>query len=146
MPQPKQAHVFQTYKLPSGNSTELTGLGTAIDNTEVKIGEPLDSNSREGEILVRGPSVVPREAMPATKNPEWLGTGDLGFLTDGVLFVTGRQKELIIKGGTNYHPSTIEEAALTALCSISSDQRQIPLCSIPCAQRHHRQRAGCTGS
>lgn len=70
----------------------------------------------EGEIVVRGPNVM-REYL---KNPtatqdsfagDWLRTGDLGRMdADGYLFVTGRLKELIIKGGENIAPREIDEA------------------------------------
>ncbi|WP_187430908.1 putative sulfoacetate--CoA ligase [Roseobacter fucihabitans] len=70
----------------------------------------------EGEIAVRGPNVM----AGYLKNPEatresfagaWLLTGDLGRKdVDGYLFVTGRLKELIIKGGENIAPREIDEA------------------------------------
>ena len=41
----------------------------------------------------------------------WLATGDLGYTVDGVLFVTGRRKEIIIKGGHNILPSAVEDVA-----------------------------------
>lgn len=70
----------------------------------------------EGEIVVRGPNVM----RGYFKNPaatadafsgDWFRTGDLGRLdVDGYLFVTGRLKELIIKGGENIAPREIDEA------------------------------------
>ncbi len=70
----------------------------------------------EGELAVRGPNVM-REYL---KNPQatrdtfagdWLRTGDLGRMDeDGYFFVTGRLKELIIKGGENIAPREIDEA------------------------------------
>lgn len=41
----------------------------------------------------------------------WLRTGDLGFVDAGRLFVTGRAKDLIIKGGRNYYPYDVERVA-----------------------------------
>ena len=41
---------------------------------------------------------------------EWLDTGDLGYLADGELYVTGRAKDIIIRGGHNIHPQELEEA------------------------------------
>ncbi|MFL6144134.1 MAG: AMP-binding protein [Labedaea sp.] len=43
----------------------------------------------------------------------WLNTGDLGFIMDGELFVTGREKDLIIIAGRNYQPQPFEIAAGT---------------------------------
>ncbi|TIC82067.1 AMP-binding protein [Crenobacter intestini] len=40
----------------------------------------------------------------------WLNTGDLGYLADGELFITGREKDIIIRGGHNIHPQELEEA------------------------------------
>lgn len=71
---------------------------------------------REGEICFRGPSVT----SGYYKNPEataasfaadgWLRTGDLGFLHEGQVYITGRCKDLIILNGRNHHPQTIEWA------------------------------------
>ena len=70
----------------------------------------------EGEIVVRGPNVMLEylknpDATAATFYGDWLRTGDLGRRdADGYLFVTGRLKELIIKGGENIAPREIDEA------------------------------------
>ena len=69
----------------------------------------------EGEIAVRGPNVMREylhnpEATAATFAGDWLRTGDLGRMdADGYVFVTGRLKELIIKGGENIAPREIDE-------------------------------------
>ena len=72
-----------------------------------------------GEIAIRGPNVMAGyyknpEATAATFTPDgWLRTGDLGHRdSDGFFFVTGRIKELIIKGGENIAPREIDEALL----------------------------------
>ncbi|RLJ41256.1 acyl-CoA synthetase (AMP-forming)/AMP-acid ligase II [Litoreibacter meonggei] len=70
----------------------------------------------EGEIAIRGPNVMLEylknpEATEATFHGDWLRTGDLGRKdAEGYLFVTGRLKELIIKGGENIAPREIDEA------------------------------------
>ena len=43
----------------------------------------------------------------------WLDTGDLGFVSDGALYVTGRKKEMIIVRGANYYPSDVEQLVAT---------------------------------
>ncbi len=72
-----------------------------------------------GEIMVRGPNVMkgyykdPEETARASTADGWLHTGDLGHMDeDGFVFVTGRIKELIIKGGENIAPREIDEALL----------------------------------
>jgi len=70
---------------------------------------------QEGEIAIRGPNVMVEylhnpEATEKTFAGEWLRTGDLGHVDkDGYVFVTGRLKELIIKGGENIAPREIDE-------------------------------------
>lgn len=72
-----------------------------------------------GEIVVRGANVMkcyyknPEETAKSLMPDGWLHTGDLGHLDeDGFVFVTGRLKELIIKGGENIAPREIDEALL----------------------------------
>jgi fatty-acyl-CoA synthase len=69
-----------------------------------------------GMLQIKGPGVSPAYVNPAhddaarTKDG-WLITGDLGRIdSDGYLFVTGRAKDVIIRGGHNIDPSLIEEA------------------------------------
>jgi len=76
------------------------------------VGEP-------GEIMIRGDNVMkgyyksPRQTAEAFDADGWLHTGDIGYLdADGFVFVTGRIKELIIKGGENIAPREIDEALL----------------------------------
>ncbi len=76
-------------------------------------------DGQTGEIVIRGPNVMrgyykSEEATRATFTTDgWLRTGDLGYRdSDGFFFVTGRIKELIIKGGENIAPREIDEALL----------------------------------
>lgn len=84
----------------------------APDGTPVATGEV-------GEIVVRGPNVMlgylhNPEATAATFRNGWLRTGDLARMDgDGYVFVTGRLKELIIKGGENIAPREVDEALYT---------------------------------
>ncbi len=70
----------------------------------------------EGRIQFSGPSA----SSGYFENPEdsarliddgWRNTGDLGYLAAGELYLTGREKDLIIRGGHNIHPMEIEQAA-----------------------------------
>ena len=70
-------------------------------------------------MLVRGSNVMrgyldqPEETAKTITNDGWLRTGDLGRMDkDGFVFVTGKVKELIIKGGENIAPREIDEALL----------------------------------
>ena len=94
--------------------------GKAVGN-QAKI---IDDDGREvpngtvGEIMIKGDNVMLEyykapEITAQTIEPDgWLHTGDLGYMDeDGFVFVTGRIKELIIKGGENSAPREIDEAA-----------------------------------
>jgi len=82
-----------------------------------KTGTPLQAGER-GEIELRGDNVMlgyykAPEATAAAIRAGWLATGDLGYRdADGYYFITGRLKELIIKGGENIAPREIDEALL----------------------------------
>ncbi|MFD2741671.1 AMP-binding protein [Sulfitobacter aestuarii] len=74
----------------------------------------------EGEVLVRGPNVMKHYLKNEIATREsitlegWLRTGDLGRMDpQGYVFITGRLKELIIKGGENIAPREIDEALYT---------------------------------
>jgi acyl-CoA synthetase (AMP-forming)/AMP-acid ligase II len=72
------------------------------------------ADGRFGEIEISGPCVGrPFDAASATLDGR-VRTGDLGFLADGVLVVTGRKKDLIILKGQNLFPADVERAALQA--------------------------------
>jgi long-chain acyl-CoA synthetase len=69
-----------------------------------------------GEIMIKGDNVMkgyykaPDKTAAAIEPDGWLHTGDLGYMdADGFVFVTGRIKELIIKGGENIAPREIDD-------------------------------------
>jgi acyl-CoA synthetase (AMP-forming)/AMP-acid ligase II len=86
---------------------ELASVGAPLPGIDVEV--------RDGRIFVRGPSVMREyfgnpEATKTTLNGGWLDTGDLGFVEQGELFVTGRAKDVIIVNGANHAPQEFEEA------------------------------------
>jgi FkbH-like protein len=114
---------------PGGGEPErrLVGCGRPLGGQRVAIVDPTTCEpltpDREGEIWVAGPSVArgywgrseetaatfgARLAGGAEEEDPFLRTGDLGFLMDGELHVTGRIKDLIILRGRNLHPQDIE--------------------------------------
>jgi acyl-CoA synthetase (AMP-forming)/AMP-acid ligase II len=101
------------------NAVTIVSVGAPIAGHDVRIvaddgAEVPDGHV--GEIQVRGPSRMSgyREdpgATAAALDGEWLRTGDLGFVEGGEIHITGRKKDLIIRGGHNYYPQDIEAAA-----------------------------------
>jgi acyl-CoA synthetase (AMP-forming)/AMP-acid ligase II len=97
-------------------SHTFISVGRPLPTQEVRIvdefGKPLPER-HVGEIVVRGPSVMKEYFNRAVETAETLRngrlhTGDLGYLADGRLYVTGRSKDLVIRHGKNYFPQDIE--------------------------------------
>ena len=97
---------------------KIGSAGRAISNEARIANESGEECARgvEGEIQIRGPNVMKEylnnpDATTGTFHGDWLRTGDLGRMDeDGYVFITGRLKELIIKGGENIAPREIDEA------------------------------------
>ena len=101
-----------------GRSLPLVSCGSALPGHRLRIaaedGRPLPER-HVGEILLAGPSVMQgyykeRALTAETIRGGWLHTGDLGYLSQGELFVCGRAKDLIIVNGRKYHPQDLERA------------------------------------
>jgi acyl-CoA synthetase (AMP-forming)/AMP-acid ligase II len=89
------------------DARELSSVGRPLPGIDVDV--------REGRIFVRGPSVMrgyfgDEAATRQALRDGWLDTGDLGFVEDGELFVSGRAKDVIILRGKNHAPQEFEEA------------------------------------
>lgn len=107
----------------------FASVGAPLPEVEIAIvnddGEPLPER-QIGEVILRSPSMMSgyfhneeatRDALrdrPSARfasGERWLYTGDLGYLANSQLFITGRKKELIIVGGRNYYPDDVEQIA-----------------------------------
>ncbi|MFG3289082.1 acyl-CoA synthetase [Streptomyces sp. NPDC048179] len=96
-----------------------------IKIADVEGGTPELSTGVVGNILISGPTVFPgyvegrdadgyRISSRGKVVDGWLDTGDLGYIDeDGFLYLTGRAKDLIIRGGHNIDPRVIEDALLS---------------------------------
>ena len=95
-------------------------VGCAMPGIEVRIGDPETCEElprgEVGEILCRGYNVMkgyynmPEETARTISPDGWLHSGDLGTMDeDGYVRVTGRIKDMIIRGGENVYPREIEE-------------------------------------
>lgn len=116
-----ELHGVLTQTLPTDtDDDQATTIGVALPHVELAVcdpdsGEPVPIGE-SGEIRARGyQSMLGYFEMPdataATLDAEgWLRTGDLGSMDErGYLRITGRLKDLIIRGGENIHPREIEE-------------------------------------
>ncbi len=112
---------------PPDGEKKVGSIGIPFPYTQVKIVKQTDSGPQEcatdeiGEICISNPGVYAGSTYTeADKNRDlfhegqYLRTGDLGRIdADGYLWITGRAKDLIIRGGHNIDPAEIEEALLT---------------------------------
>jgi acyl-CoA synthetase (AMP-forming)/AMP-acid ligase II len=93
----------------------VVSCGTAYPGVEIRIGRPDDPRPERhlGEVWVRGAGVTDGYVNVGRDGRfmgDWLSMGDLGYMADGELFVTGRSSEVIIRLGLKYHPEDIEQA------------------------------------
>ncbi|GGV73332.1 hypothetical protein GCM10010294_35390 [Streptomyces griseoloalbus] len=102
---------------PGGDAVELMDVGHPVPGCSVRItddgGRPL-GDRRVGHVEVRGPQVARGyhglpEVTAAAFADGWLRTGDLGFLRDGRLCVSGRHKDVLFVNGRTFHAPDLEE-------------------------------------
>lgn len=104
-----------------GRGRHFVNCGSPLPNFEIEIRDDnrVLEDWQSGVIYLRGPSVMsgyfnlPEETSHALCEDGWLNTGDIGYLVDGVLTITGRKKDLIIIHGRNIWPQDLEHVAET---------------------------------
>jgi acyl-CoA synthetase (AMP-forming)/AMP-acid ligase II len=105
----------------SPGAIPLLSCGTPLRGTKVRIVDEQGRTVPErcvGEIVLRSPYMLsgywnrPDLTAQAVRHG-WFHTGDLGYLADDQLFVTGRKKDLIIAMGRNLYPQDLEAIAST---------------------------------
>ncbi|QVM93074.1 non-ribosomal peptide synthetase [Pseudomonas entomophila] len=116
------AEAFAVNRAEPGQGSVLMSCGYPQPGHAVRVVEPqrleVLGDNRVGEIWAAGPSI----ALGYWRNPEasartfvemdgqtWLRTGDLGFMRDGEVFVTGRLKDMLIVRGQNLYPQDLEK-------------------------------------
>ena len=87
-------------------------VGRTLPGVEVRIGDGAD-DGEPGEIWIRGDNVFSGYWPDGRNGPDgdgWFATGDVGYRTDGELFLVDRARDLIIVSGFNVYPAEIEDA------------------------------------
>src|SRR5512139_16531 len=100
------------------HAQRIVSCGLALPGHAIRVvdaeGRALPERTR-GRVQFQGPSATRGyfnnpEASRRLFDGAWLNTGDLGYLAAGELYLTGREKDIIIRGGRNLHPQELEEA------------------------------------
>ncbi|RKN12864.1 fatty acyl-AMP ligase [Streptomyces radicis] len=154
---------------PGARARRLVGCGQIQPSLTLRLVDPvtgeLCADDEIGEVYVSGHSVgtgywnAPdltddtfRARLPDAPELRFLRTGDLGFLHEGQLFITGRRKDVIILDGLNYYPHDIEESVSRChhalrqdrVCAFSVDDggREKLVVLVEIERRHRVLRAG----
>ena len=130
----RRALEHQNLALPSDTEDETNArgfvrCGSVLPGHELEVRDETArvlADRRVGTIFVRGPSIMDgyhghaEETERVLAADGWLDTGDLGYLVEGEIVVTGRAKDLMIVNGRNIWPQDLEWAAETGLAALRS--------------------------
>ena len=100
------------------NALEFVSCGRVLEHHQVRV---VDQSAKEvfsrheGRLQFRGPSATDGyyrnpEQTRALFCGDWLESGDLAYLAEGEIYLTGRTKDIIIRGGRNIYPHELEDA------------------------------------
>jgi oxalate---CoA ligase len=106
-PLPPAARIAGSVGVPTGTQIRIT------DNSGTFL-----ADGSAGEVVIRGPAVMSGYVNNPVATAEaffgdWFRTGDLGVMRDNYLFLAGRLKEMIIRGGENISPAEIEQVLMS---------------------------------
>ncbi len=99
---------------------EFVGAGKPLKDVEARIAarDGREVGEREeGQLWFRGPAAMsgyyrnPEATRQVMRGDGWVDSGDLAYLADGEIFITGRVKDVIIKGGRKLYPHEIEDVS-----------------------------------
>lgn len=99
------------------NPLRFVSSGLPLRGHQIRIVDPAGNElpqRHEGRLEFRGPSSTSGYYLDAQKtrslfDGEWLDTGDLAYISDGELYITGRVKDIIIRAGRNIYPDELEK-------------------------------------
>ena len=97
---------------------KVVGCGHVVEGHDLRVVDAAGlelPDCQEGLLQFRGPSATSGyyRNPAATKNlfaGEWVNTGDRAYLKEGMVYITGREKDIIIRGGRNISPYELEQA------------------------------------
>ncbi|MDB5968149.1 MAG: acyl-CoA synthetase [Hydrocarboniphaga sp.] len=125
----EREHLAVAPTIDTQRSRDFVRCGAILPGHEVEVrddnGDPMPELG-VGLLHVRGPSLFkeyfaqPEETARAIGTDGWLNTGDIGYLVDGEIVITGRAKDLIIVNGRNIRPQDLEWTAEGEVSSLRS--------------------------
>jgi 1-acyl-sn-glycerol-3-phosphate acyltransferase len=97
---------------------KVVGCGHVIDGHDLRVVDAAGlelPDEHEGALQFRGPSATSGyyrnpEATKSLFDGAWVNTGDRAYLKEGMVYITGREKDIIIRGGRNISPYELEQA------------------------------------
>ena len=103
---------------PAEDALRFVSCGVPVPGHEIRVVDEAErevGERQEGRIEFRGPSATSGywrnpEATAALIRGDWLDSGDRGYIAEGEVHITGRDKDIIIRAGRNLYPQELEEA------------------------------------